>query len=64
MKVKKLQIFWNIMSSKGCKWSSLNAPGKENPPTDALLGFGIHSTHAAKIKRRVSEAKGFVKVVQ
>ena len=27
MKVKKLEIFCDKMSSKGCKWSSLNGPG-------------------------------------
>ena len=31
MKVKKLKIFQNKMGLKGCKWSSLNAPGTETP---------------------------------
>ena len=31
MKVKKLEIFQNKIGLKGCKWSSLNAPGTETP---------------------------------
>merc|ERR1739842_5838 len=31
MKVKKLKIFQNKMGVKGCKWSSLDAPGTESP---------------------------------
>ena len=37
MKVKKLKIFWEKMSPKGCKWSSLNAPGTENPLSHPIL---------------------------
>ena len=37
MKVQKLKIFWNKMSSKGCKWSSLNGPGTENPLSHSIL---------------------------
>ena len=40
MKVKKLKIFWDRMSSKGCKWSSLNAPGTENPLSHQVLELG------------------------
>ena len=29
MKLKKLEIFQNKMGLKGCKWSSLEAPGTE-----------------------------------
>ena len=31
MKVNKLEKFQNKMGLKGCKWSSLNAPGTETP---------------------------------
>ena len=31
MKVKKLEKFQNKMGLKGCKWSSLNAPGTQTP---------------------------------
>ena len=31
MKVKKLKIFQNKIGLKGCKWSSLDAPGTETP---------------------------------
>ena len=31
MKVKKLKKIQNKMGLKGCKWSSLNAPGTETP---------------------------------
>ena len=31
MKVKKFEKFQNKIGSKGCKWSSLNAPGTETP---------------------------------
>ena len=37
MKVKKLKIFWNKLGSKGGKWSSLNAPGTENPLSHSIL---------------------------
>merc|ERR1711884_767964 len=31
MKVKKLEKFQNKMGLRGCKWSSLNAPGTQSP---------------------------------
>ena len=37
MKLKKLKIFWNKMGSMGCKCSSLNAPGTENPLSHSIL---------------------------
>ena len=37
MKVKKLEQFWNKIGLKGCKWSSLNAPGTE---TLSLIQIG------------------------
>ena len=37
MKVKKLKIFWDKMGSKGCKWSSLNAPGTQSPLSHPIL---------------------------
>ena len=36
MKLKKLEIFWNKMGSMGCKWSSLNAPGTQNPLSHSI----------------------------
>ena len=39
MKVKKLKFYGNKSGSKGCKWSSLNAPGTENPLSHPLLGL-------------------------
>ena len=33
----KLEIFWNKMGSIGCKWSSLNDPGTENPLSHSIL---------------------------
>ena len=40
MKVKKLDNSQNKSGSTGCKWSSLNAPGTENPLSHPLLGLG------------------------
>ena len=37
MKVQKMQIFLNKMGWKGCKWSSLNAPGTETPLSHSVL---------------------------
>ena len=37
MKVKKLENFQNLKGAKGCKWSSLNSPGTENPLSHAFL---------------------------
>ena len=39
MKVKKLENTKNIRSLRGCKWSSLNVPGTENPLSHSLLGL-------------------------
>ena len=39
MKLKKLEIFWSKMGSMGCKWSSLNAPGTENPLSHSILNL-------------------------
>ena len=40
MKVKKMENFENKMSIKGCKWSSLNAPGTETPLSHPILKLG------------------------
>ena len=40
IKVKQIEIFLNKMSLKGCKRSSLNAPGTLTPLSHSLLGFG------------------------
>ena len=37
MKVKELEKFQNKMGLKGCKWSSLNAPGTENSLSHPIL---------------------------
>ena len=37
MKVKKLKFYGNKSGLKGCKWSSLNAPGTENTLYHSLL---------------------------
>ena len=37
MKVKKFEIFWDKISSTGCKWSSLNAPSTETPVSHPIL---------------------------
>ena len=37
MKVEKLKIFWDKRGSKGCKWSSLNAPGTQSPLSHPIL---------------------------
>ena len=39
MKVKKLEFYGNKSGLKGCKWSSLNAPGTENPLSHSVLGL-------------------------
>ena len=39
MKVKKMKTFLNKMGLKGCKWSSLNSPGTENPQSHLILGL-------------------------
>ena len=40
MKVKQLEIFPNKIGLKGCKWSSLNAPGTEPPQSHPYLELG------------------------
>ena len=40
MKVKKVQKYQNKMGWMGCKWSSLNAPGIENPLSHSILKLG------------------------
>ena len=40
MKVGKLENFWNKMGLKGCKWSSLNAPGTETPLSHPIFKVG------------------------
>ena len=62
MKVKKLEIFQNKRGLKGCKWSSLNAPGTENTQSHSLLGleeypfpisrFMVRTPKETKDKRR------------
>ena len=37
IKVEKLEISQDKMGSKDCKWSSLNAPGTENPLSHPVL---------------------------
>ena len=37
MKVEKLEKFQTLMTSKGCKWSSLNGPGTETPLSHPVL---------------------------
>ena len=37
IKVKKLKIFWDKLSSNSCKQTSLNAPGTENPLSHPIL---------------------------
>ena len=39
MKVEKMENFQNKTVLKGCKWSSLNAPGTENPLSQLFLGM-------------------------
>ena len=39
MKMKKSENFQNKSGLKGCKWSSLNTPGTENPLSYALMGL-------------------------
>ena len=39
MKVKKMENFQNKRGLKDCKWSSLDAPGTENPLSHPLLGL-------------------------
>ena len=40
MKVKKMKIFRNKMGLKGCKWSSLNAPGPQTHLSHPILELG------------------------
>ena len=42
MKVKEMENFQNKIGSMGCKWSSLNAPGTENPLSHSILGFVLY----------------------
>ena len=39
MKVKKLENYQKVRGAKGCKWSSLNAPGTETPLSHSFLGL-------------------------
>ena len=40
MKVKKLEKFLNKIGLKGCKWSTLNAPGTETPQSHPYWELG------------------------
>ena len=40
MKVKEMENFQNKRGLKGCKWSSLNAPGTETPLSHPFLKLG------------------------
>ena len=40
MKVKELEKFLDKMGLKGCKWSSLNAPGTETPQSHPYWELG------------------------
>ena len=40
MKVQKIENWQNEMGLKGCKWSSLKAPGTENPLSHSFLELG------------------------
>ena len=61
MKEKKFEIFQNKMGLKGCKWSSLNAPGTETPVSYLFLGGNLillfpiypHGGGAARQKQTV-----------
>ena len=37
IKVRKVEHFWNKISSTGSKWSNSNAPGSETPVSHSLL---------------------------
>ena len=39
MKVEKIENFHNKRGLMGCKWSSMNAPGTENPLSHPLWGW-------------------------
>ena len=41
--LKKLKIFRDLTGLKGCKWSSLHAPGTGNPLSPPILSFFLHS---------------------
>ena len=40
MKVKKLEFYGYKSGLKGCKWSSLNAPGTESNLSHSILKLG------------------------
>ena len=40
MKMKKMENFHSKKGLKGCKWSSLNAQGAENPLSHLILELG------------------------
>ena len=46
IKVKKLENFKTKLASLGCKWSSLNAPGTENPLSHLVLKLEDSPIHA------------------
>ena len=61
MKIKKMEIFWNKISSTVCKWSSLNAPGTETPVSQPLLSESLFSYPAplsGVIRNWTSQYKG------
>ena len=41
IKMRKLEVFWNQISSTGCKWSSLDAPGTDSPVSHPFLGESL-----------------------
>ena len=58
MKVKKMENFQNKRGLKGCKWSSLNVPGTENPLSHPLLEFSFQLRPASSLWKLM---KGCVK---
>ena len=53
---KKVDIFWNIISSKGCKWS--NAPSTETELMDGRRKLGLEIKGFEHIEKTLRRARG------
>ena len=66
MRVKKLKNLQNSMGLKGCKWSSLNAPGTETHLFCPILELGnpLLSTFVTAISKSIAVEGEFEKRMQ
>ena len=62
MKVKKLKIFQNKSGLKGCKWSSLNAPGAETPESYPFLSESFSLIFSLRGNKKANSLNTFLRL--